>query len=71
MHIAQAHRPAGVLTILRQFELGDLAHSLEQAGGMDQVWNVLSLEPVEHIYFNRLDLWFEGMSKVRHPDLFH
>lgn len=64
----QTHCPAGVLTILRQFGLEDLAHSLEQTGGLDQVWNVLSLESNMHIYFNHFDVWFEGTGKVRPTD---
>lgn len=58
------------MIILRQFGLEGLAEALEVVDGVHEIWNLLSLDPHLHSEFDRLDLWFEGTSKVRHSNTF-
>ena len=68
--ITQTYYAAGVLATLRQFGLEDLAMAFEAVDGVHEFWNLLSLEHHLHQRFDHLDLWFEGISKVRHPETF-
>ena len=45
--------------------------AFEAVNGVHEFWNLLSLQRDLHQRFDRLDLWFEGTSKVRHSETFH
>ena len=52
------------MVILEHFGLTTLTDAPKKSGGVNQVWNLLSLEPDLHSKFDRLDLWFEHTPQV-------
>ena len=68
--VPQTYHSVGTTAVLTEFGLGDLALGLEAVGGVNQVWNLLSLQYDAQTDFNDLDLWFEGANKVRHSETF-
>jgi len=69
--ILQTHHAAGVMTIPQQFGLGSLGASLQAAGGVHKLFDLLSLQSDMHIAFDRLNpVSFEATDKVRCLDAF-
>ena len=66
----QTRHAAGVMGVLTQFGLGELAGALQVVDGINEVWNLLSIEPNVHFFFECFDLWFEGTGEVCHLETF-
>ena len=64
--MAQIHHASGALTIMRFFGLGDLVDSFLLRNGVHRLQNLLSLDPICHADFDRLNLWFEHTGEVRY-----
>ena len=61
--ISQTEYATTALSILEDFGCVHLADELKKANGIHSPKNMLSMQPICHIYFDNLQLWFE-----RHPD---
>ena len=64
--MVQTRYASGALTIMGFFGLGDLVDSFVLRNGVHCLENLLSLDPICHADFDRLNLWFEHTGEVRH-----
>ena len=55
---------------LQYFGLEDLVMSLQAVGGTHEVWNLLSMQSDMRRRFDRLDLSFAPIGKVRYLNSF-
>jgi len=58
----KTHDATTAISILKSFGLNDFVQSLAEDGA-DRLGNLLSLDPISHIYFDKLNLWFEYTEK--------
>jgi hypothetical protein len=67
--IIQTGYAVTVMAVLRDFGLGALGDEFLKANGVHNrvhnLGNLLSLGVEVHIYFDKLELWFEGTNQVR------
>lgn len=68
--VTQGRFTAGIIAILWQFGLEDLAVDLKRTNGVYQTWNLLSLCQDLHTWFGNLNLWFKATDEVRHSEDF-
>ncbi|KAG6375712.1 hypothetical protein JVT61DRAFT_3287 [Boletus reticuloceps] len=57
--VNKTYHAAGAMAILESFGFSNFTEAFRKSGGVDQVWNLLSLEPNLHKNFDTLRLWFE------------
>ena len=62
----QTRTAAGALSILESFGFSKFTKAFKEAGGVHNVWNLLTLEYNLHTLFDSLKLWFEHTEKVRY-----
>ena len=68
--MVQTRHASGVLSIMEFFGLGDLVDSFLSQNGVHHLGNLLSLDPICHADFERLNLLFEHTGEVRHSSTF-
>ena len=64
----QTHHAAGAMGILETFGLNKFSNAFKKPGGVYRPWNLLTLEPNLHNKFDHLELWFEHIRRVCHPE---
>ena len=64
--MVQTAQAIAAMSILRSLGLGNLVDSLLVSHGVHSPRNLLSLEPVSHDHFDKLNLWFDHTDKVHH-----
>jgi hypothetical protein len=52
------------MAVLEQFGFSEFSVAFKKAGGVHEIWNMISLQHDLHNKFDRLDMWLKETEKV-------